>query len=818
MNIWQQARALRAKKRRELEARHPTLQARPGAATALSAAPLSPAARENRIVFGRDESGLPFAIPERDRGHWHLLGVPGSGKSNFILHALKQDCLNGDSLILIDAHGGHPTSVFQQFIRWLARSGIASQRTVHIIDPSAPQSCGYNPLYCPPGADPSVVAANALVAIERAWGDQDTRENPSMRRGLRALLTGCSELGLSFVEGPMFLHIDLWNLREWAIATLQNETAKRYLERLSLLAADPRLRQTFEIDSIGPANRLEEFVSSAGIRRVLGHPRGIDLAAVMDRGDIVLVNIGGGPHLFETEGELLGRVLLRGVVFAGPRRTNRRPCRFWADEGQKVLSGDLPSLLEESRKFGISLAIAHQDIGQLGPPGDRIREAMLSVPAHRILFRLNSMAEATLMAPEVFKLNLENPIRTLTHPTVIGHEVHRLRTDSTGGAASVTDNRSHTTTRTDSRSGGSSSGGSRETSTNSSRTDTTTNSQARARGTSDTVSQSTTRSRSTTEAQSESETVTTGTSQTIGESGSQTSSRGGSASTSDSIATGTTDSYGYEQPPMMGPIGWPDSYTASATTTRTASSGTAASCAQASETGRSTAFTVSESTSQSRGRSRAETRGEAQTQSTAHTESESTTEGVAHSTGQTIGTAESVGHTWASTQEHGHSIGTGITSGSSTARSDTWSAGYTEGLLPIMEDRPGAVHSLQNVTHQAAELLCSLPTGTAVVRVVIGGSIQHALVQVPPIDDPAEAVEGVAQAQLLARAPNALPRMEVDRIISERREWLRAQGARVVVPAREPRTFRQPLKNKTSTKPLKPEAQTTKPKAPRSKP
>ena len=58
-------------------------------------------------------------------------------------------------------------------------------------------------------------------------------------------------------------------------------------------------------------------------------------------------------------------------------------------------------------------------------------------------------------------------------------------------------------------------------------------------------------------------------------------------------------------------------------------------------------------------------------------------------------------------------------------------AGWSETFVPILKKRPSAVHSLENVKHMAAEMLCSLPTGVAVVRTIQNGSIEGAIIRVP---------------------------------------------------------------------------------------
>jgi hypothetical protein len=280
-------------------------------------APLVPAPVRywcKRIVLGRDSNGLPFSLDDNSRFlHTHIIGVPSSGKSSAITHGAKQDIQNGACVVALDPHGNHPGSVFNKIAQWIAESGIAEKRVVHLFQPAAHFTTGFNPLDCPPGTDPTVIAGNMVEAVERGWGDQDSQERPTMRRGLRALFTALAELRLTLCEATYFLlPDDRFNARAWALQKLEDERARAYFERLDRLAADPRMRQTFDVETIGVLNRIEEFTSSAAIRRVFGQRKGIDLRAAMDEGHIVLVNLAGGTQVYEKEGDLLGRLFFAG--------------------------------------------------------------------------------------------------------------------------------------------------------------------------------------------------------------------------------------------------------------------------------------------------------------------------------------------------------------------------------------------------------------------------------------------------------------------------------------------------------------------------
>src|SRR6478672_10972109 len=64
---------------------------------------------------------------------------------------------------------------------------------------------------------------------------------------------------------------------------------------------------------------------------------------------------------------------------------------------------------------------------------------------------------------------------------------------------------------------------------------------------------------------------------------------------------------------------------------------------------------------------------------------------------------DSYGTMHAETESYAKSIA--HTHGVANAKGTGHTRGYSEGLEPILEDRPTAVHSLQNMIHKAAEKL-----------------------------------------------------------------------------------------------------------------
>jgi hypothetical protein len=781
-SIKARGQALRAEKRSALEARYPALKRK---IVPTSAKLVPPLAKDwgKRIVLGRDSNDMVFALDDSSRFlHSHVIGVPGSGKSNAITHGVKQDILNGACVVVLDPHGNHPGSVFNKAAQWIAECRLADKRVVHLFDPAADLTTGFNPLDCPADTDPTIIAGNMVEAVERGWGDEDSQERPTMRRGLRALFTALAELGLTLCEATYFLMPDdRFNARAWALEKLKDERSRAYFERLDMLAANPRMSQTFDVETVGILNRIEEFTSSAAIRRVFGQRKGIDVRQAMDDSHIVLVNLAGGTKVYEKEGDLLGRLFLRAILYHAKRRTNNRPCFVWMDEGHRYVSGDIPVLFEEVRKHSVGITIAHQDLSQLGEPGDRVREAILAVPQTRLLFRLNSMAEALLLAPEVVRLNLEKPVSLLVKPMVVGDQSVTLRNagtvTSTGTTATVGTGVTDSVAATD------------------------------------TVGENWGTAHMTGVTLSEGRSVALGEAETTGTTRSVTETIGGSETDSDMTSETHGSSYGgshSDDRSWSQDAGRGTSFTISAdpTTTQWGDRTTSRNSSNGRGSGNSDTASWSDADGLSTGTSHASTSSWSRAEGVARSESSSRSRTVTESQSRANSKATTKSH--GSSSSYGSTKGRAITNNTSRAAShgSSQSDGWSEAYRAVYADLPAAVHSKENVVHMAAEVINNLPTGTAIVKALVGNAIESAVVRLPRVDDPAGTAEAQRQVrtELLAKSPAALPAAEANKIIVERRNWLKAQGAKLFALPAEPKTYRQPLKAKTGRRPPQNEA------------
>src|SRR6266699_4329507 len=86
---------------------------------------------------------------------------------------------------------------------------------------------------------------------------------------------------------------------------------------------------------------------------------------------------------------LIGSMLIALILNAASARpvNKRRQFNLYADEFQRFATDDFATLLEEARKFGIGITIAHQNGSQLETD---LKERARSV-ANLVVFKVNSI-------------------------------------------------------------------------------------------------------------------------------------------------------------------------------------------------------------------------------------------------------------------------------------------------------------------------------------------------------------------------------------------------------------------------------------------
>ena len=409
------------------------------------------------VTLGVDSDGAPVRIDEKPRlEHLHAIGATGSGKTTFLAHLILQDVRRGRGGIVMDPHGSHRDSLYHHLLATLEADGFTKSGRLHVLDPNiSTHVVGFNPLAALPDTDEAVIADAMVEAFERVWGDEDSHATPTIRSILKATFTALSELRLPLTAAKqLYDPNDRYGLRARLITKLDSTYARDELERLHQTALDEKSHRDFRAEVKGPINRINEFVSSRAIELMLGQSnpaRTLDLLQIMDRGHILLVNLQHGTAVSAANTRLLGALLLRYLFLLAGRRRHYEPFFVTIDECHQYLTGDVPSLLAEVRKYGIAMTLAHQFLTQLGKPDDLVAQALLNSTEIKAVFRVKSPTEAQQLAEMVVPLDLETPVKALIKPTVVDHEIMQLNSTSAAqhAAESVSTSESETEAETE---------------------------------------------------------------------------------------------------------------------------------------------------------------------------------------------------------------------------------------------------------------------------------------------------------------------------------------------------------------------------------
>ena len=344
-----------AERRAEVRARHPHLRANKKTAAALSRDAI-----DERTTLGLDDAGAPVKIDPISRcEHMAVIGTTGSGKSTLLSNCNIQDITRGSRVIVLDPHGGHPGSLFNKAIPFLHDHRWFDTGKVHIIAPNCREHVvGFNPLAPIADADPAVIAGALLEAFSRVWGNEDTHSTPMIRRVLLATFIALAEARLPLAEATNLLdYEDRLGLRRELIASVKNDGARRTLEDIHRLSMKPNEIEQFNKTVLGPENRLVDFLACDAIRLMFSttrenNDRTLDLLEIMNRGDILLVDLQHGKAVDEAGCDLLGKIILRYLFLLMGRRKQLmlpngefyHPFFVYIDEAHRYLSGDVPEL------------------------------------------------------------------------------------------------------------------------------------------------------------------------------------------------------------------------------------------------------------------------------------------------------------------------------------------------------------------------------------------------------------------------------------------------------------------------------------------
>ena len=306
--------------------------------------------------------------------HMHVIGASGSGKSTLLLNLIRQDLENGEGVAVLDPHGDLVDAIL----------GMIPEHRIDdviLLDPAdETHSVGFNILSAHSELEKTLLASDLVSVFQRlstSWGDQ---MNSVLQNAIMAFLE--SREGGTLMELRRFLIEP--DFRKRFLQTVDDSEIQYYWQK-----GFPQLTGN---KSIGPIiTRLDGFLGPKPIRHMVSQRENkLDFAAMMDHGKIFLAKLSQG-QMGKENAFLLGSILVGKFQETAMSRqsqaaSTRRPFTLLADEFQNFITPSMAEILTGTRKYGLGLILAHQELRQL----EREREVASAVlGAHtRICFRL----------------------------------------------------------------------------------------------------------------------------------------------------------------------------------------------------------------------------------------------------------------------------------------------------------------------------------------------------------------------------------------------------------------------------------------------
>ncbi len=238
----------------------------------------------------------------------------------------------------------------------------------------------------------------SLLSIFERLYDMNVARGPVFEtcfRNALGLLLDRSEEGTTLADVRRLFADDCWRAR-----LLSRCRRPEIVEFWQGIAG--RTSGDWQLGNFAPyiVSKLNRFVDNPWLRAILGRRGGtVDLPNWLDGGRIVLMRLPKGL-LGALDCRMLGMILLDRlwqVVLARARRTQaeRRPATLMVDEFHSFHTDTFESARAEGRKFGLSLVLAGQTLGQ-NRAG--MRDAVLGNVGTLVCFRV-APADAAHLAP-----------------------------------------------------------------------------------------------------------------------------------------------------------------------------------------------------------------------------------------------------------------------------------------------------------------------------------------------------------------------------------------------------------------------------------
>ena len=293
-------------------------------------------------------------IPENKRvWHTHLIGKPGKGKSTLEEHMILHDIKSGHGVAVLDPHG----DMAERLLAFIPEEFVDK---VIYFDPSDPDWVPlWNLMQNMPGQDNGRMADDligVLKGLVSGWGD---RMEHILRHSIFALLHLSGSTLLDIADLLRSGSDESINTRQLIMEVVQNEEARKFWQNDFGL---------YRKDELTPAkHKLSKLLVGGTVSLMLSQPYSrFNFRRIMDDGMIFIANLSGlGTEMRDMLGGFMLAVMHTTALGRSDMpREIRRPFHLYLDEAHRFVTDSLEDTIAETRKYGVSLTLAHQYMRQ----------------------------------------------------------------------------------------------------------------------------------------------------------------------------------------------------------------------------------------------------------------------------------------------------------------------------------------------------------------------------------------------------------------------------------------------------------------------
>jgi hypothetical protein len=329
------------------------------------------------------------------RRHMYVLGKSGGGKSQFIANMAVQDIMNGEGVCVIDPHGDLIEDILSRVPASRA-DDVVIFSPADIERPMGLNLIEFNPRY----PEQKTFVINEMISIFDKLYDLKATGGPIFEQYMRnALLLIMSDpaTGSTLMEVPKVL-ADA-DFRRLKLDRCPDPTVVDFWKREAEKAGgDAALANVVPYIT----SKLTSFISNDMMRPIIGQQKSsFNLREIMDGQKILLVDLPKGI-IGEMNAYLLGmiivgKILMNSLSRADMPASDRKDFYLYIDEFQNFTTNSICQILSEARKYGLSLVMAHQYIGQLSKGGDTsIKDAVFGNVGTMVTFKIGTEDAAFL--------------------------------------------------------------------------------------------------------------------------------------------------------------------------------------------------------------------------------------------------------------------------------------------------------------------------------------------------------------------------------------------------------------------------------------